>query len=366
MGSSTGRLFRVTTFGESHGGGMGAIVEGCPPGIPIDLGAIQADLDRRRPGASSLTSPRKEADRLTVLSGLFEGETLGTAIGMTIPNKDADARAYRPFKDTYRPSHADYTYDAKYGRRDWRGGGRASARETVCRVAAGGFARQVLRHLAGIEIVAWVQQVGDVQAGPVDLGAVSRGDVDRNEVRCPDADAAAQMEDLIRAVRRDKDTIGGTVRCIARGVPPGLGDPVFDKLEADLAKACMSLPAAKGFASGAGFGAATMRGSAHNDPFVPGEGGRVRTTSNHAGGIQGGISNGMPVDITVAFKPVATIFRPQQTVTTSGEATTLTPRGRHDPCVLPRAVPIVEAAVALVLCDHLLRQRAIRGDSALG
>lgn len=358
MGSATGRLFRVTTYGESHGGGMGAIIEGCPPGIPIDLDAIQADLDRRRPGASAITSPRKEADRMSVHSGLFEGHTLGTAIGITVPNKDADSRAYRPFKDTYRPSHADYTYQAKYGRRDWRGGGRASARETVCRVAAGGFARQILAHLCGIEIVAWVQQVGAVAAGPVDLSSVRREDVDQNDVRCPDLAAAAEMDALIRAVRRDKDTIGGTVRCIARNVPAGLGDPVFDKLEADLAKACMSLPAAKGFASGAGFGAVTMRGSEHNDPFRM-DGGQVTTTSNHAGGIQGGISNGMPVDVTVAFKPVATIFKPQQTVTTQGEETSLTPRGRHDPCVVPRAVPIVEAAVALVLCDHLLRQRAI-------
>lgn len=362
MGSSTGRLFRVTTFGESHGGGMGAIIEGCPPGVPIDLEAIQVDLDRRRPGASAITSPRKETDRLTVLSGLFEGVTLGTAIGVTVPNKDADPRAYRPFKDTFRPSHADYTYQAKYGRRDWRGGGRASARETVCRVAAGGFARQILQHLAGIEIVAWVDQVGKIKAGPIDLQTVHRAAVDRNPVRCPDPDAAVEMEALIRAVRAEKDTVGGIVRCVARGVPAGLGDPVFDKLEADLAKACMSLPAAKGFTSGAGFDAVTMRGSQHNDPFTM-SGDVVQTTSNHAGGIQGGISNGMPIDVTVAFKPVATIFRAQQTVTEQGEETTMTPRGRHDPCVVPRAVPIVEAAVALVLCDHFLRQRAIRGDA---
>lgn len=363
MSSTTGRLFQVTTFGESHGRAMGVIVDGCPPGIPIDLEAMQADLDRRRPGASSLTSPRKEADRVEVLSGIFEGVTLGSSIGMVIRNKDADPRAYRPFKDLYRPSHADYTYDAKYGRRDWRGGGRASARETVCRVAAGAIARQVLSTLAGIEIVAWVSQVGAIHAPPPDLTTLSRQDVDQNEVRCPDPASAAEMEALIRAVRKEKDTVGGVVRCVARDVPAGLGAPVFDKLEAELARACMSLPAAKGFSSGAGFDAAAMRGSAHNDPFVMDDQ-QVRTTTNHSGGIQGGISNGMPVEIAVAFKPVATIFQSQQTVTTGGEAATLKPRGRHDPCVVPRAVPIVEAAMALVLCDHLLRQRALRGDVA--
>ncbi|MEL6345924.1 MAG: chorismate synthase [Myxococcota bacterium] len=363
MSSTTGRLFQVSTFGESHGAAMGVIVDGCPPGIPVDLDALQADLDRRRPGASSLASPRKETDRIEVLSGIFEGVTLGTAIGMTVRNKDADPRAYTPFKDVFRPSHADFTYEARYGRRDWRGGGRASARETVCRVAAGAIARQIIHHLIGTEIVAWVSQVGTIHAPAPDLTALSRQDVDQNEVRCPDPDAAAEMEALIRAVRKEKDTVGGVVRCIARNVPPGLGAPVFDKLEADLAKACLSLPAAKGFSSGAGFAAAAMRGSEHNDPFVM-SGDRVTTTTNHSGGIQGGISNGMPIEIAVAFKPVATIFREQQTVTNAGAATTLKPRGRHDPCVVPRAVPIVEAAVAMVLCDHLLRLRAIRGDDA--
>lgn len=359
MGSTTGQLFRVTTYGESHGGGLGAIIEGCPPGIPIDVHALQADLDRRRPGASALTSPRKETDTASIHSGIFEGKTLGTPIGLTIPNKDADPSAYRPFRDTYRPSHADFTYMAKYGRRDWRGGGRASARETACRVAAGAVARQILHHLAQIEIVAWVHQVGSIHAPDIDVLSINRAQVDRHDVRCPDAQAAAEMASLIRTVRAEKDTIGGVVRCIARNVPAGLGAPVFDKLEADLAKACMSIPAAKGFASGMGFDAATMRGSAHNDPFIQTSGG-TKTSTNHSGGIQGGISNGMPIDLRVAFKPVATIFQTQQTVNEAGQATTLTPRGRHDPCVLPRAVPIVEAAVALVLCDHLLRQRAIR------
>ena len=357
MGSSTGRLFVVTTFGESHGAAIGCVVDGCPPGIPIDLQAVQEELSRRRPGGR-LASSRKEPDRVEVLSGIFEGRTLGTPIGLLIRNADADSRAYAPLANLYRPSHADYTYDAKYGRRDWRGGGRASARETAMRVAAGAIARQVLAHLAGVEIVGWVEQVGQVRAA-IEPSSVRREDVEASEVRCPVPEASAQMIALIEAVRRDKDTIGGVVRCHARGVPAGLGEPVFDKLEAELARACLSLPAAKGFSSGAGFAAAAMRGSAHNDPFIPGPDGIV-TTTNHSGGIQGGISNGMPIDIAVAFKPVATIFRPQQTVTTDGEAATIAPRGRHDPCVVARAVPIVEAAVALVLLDHLLRQRAIR------
>ncbi|MFT5679378.1 MAG: chorismate synthase [Myxococcota bacterium] len=357
MGSAIGHLFRVTTFGESHGAAIGGVVEGCPPGIALDMDAIQAELVRRRPGGR-LSSPRKELDEVEILSGVFEGKTLGTAIGLLIRNKDADPRSYAPFADRYRPSHADYTYDARYGRRDWRGGGRASARETAIRVAAGAIARQVLTAMAGIEIVGWVEQVGGIVAG-LDPDTVQRDAVEASEVRCPDPVRSAQMVTLIEDVRRDKDTVGGVVRCVARGVPAGLGDPVFDKLEADLAKACMSLPAAKGFSSGTGFAAAAMRGSAHNDPFIPGVDG-PRTTTNHSGGIQGGISNGMPVLISVAFKPVATIFKSQQTVDTDGNATTIQPRGRHDPCVVARAVPIVEAAMAMTLCDHFLRHRAIR------
>ncbi|MCB9741493.1 MAG: chorismate synthase [Alphaproteobacteria bacterium] len=360
MGSSTGRIFRVTTWGESHGGALGAVVEGCPPGMVLDLELMQRDLDRRRPGQSKLTTQRKEPDQVQVLSGLFEGRTLGTALSLVVFNQDADPRAYAPFKDRYRPSHADFTYEARYGLRNWQGGGRASARETLARVAAGAVARQVLAELAGVEILAWVDQVGELRAD-VDPAEVSYEAVEANLVRCPDPEAAAKMEALIREVRAEGDTIGGVVRCVARGVPAGLGDPVFDKLEADLAKAMLSLPAAKGFESGSGFGGVAMRGSAHNDPFVNIDG-QIRTESNHSGGVQGGISNGMPITLAVAFKPVATIFKEQRTVDREGRETTVKARGRHDPCVVPRAVPIVEAGVALVLCDHLLRWRAIRGE----
>lgn len=361
MGSSIGRLFRLTTFGESHGGGLGGVVEGCPPGIALDLDAVQAELDRRRPGQSALTTQRKEGDRLTVLSGLFEGRTLGTAIGFTVPNTDADPRAYAPFRDRYRPSHADFTYEARYGERAWAGGGRASARETVARVAGGAIARQVLARLGPVEVVAWVERVQHVLA-EVDPATVSREAVDAHVTRCPDPDAAARMEARIREARAAGDTVGGVVRCVARGVPAGLGAPVFDKLEADLAKALMSLPAAKGFASGSGFDGVLSTGLAHNDAFVPGPDGGIATATNRSGGIQGGISNGMPIEVAVAFKPVATVFREQPTVDRAGRATTVTPRGRHDPCVLPRAVPMVEAMVCLVLADHWLRWRGQVGD----
>jgi chorismate synthase len=359
MGSSFGHLFRVTTFGESHGGALGAVVDGCPPGITLDLAAIQTELNRRRPGQSTLVSARKEPDVFEIVSGLFEGRTLGSPICLIVRNKDADPSAYEPFKEKYRPSHADYTTQAKYGVRNWQGGGRASARETVARVAAGAIARQVIQHLAGIEVLGWVDQIGDIRAECVPTD-VTRAAVESTLVRCPDTLAAQKMEALVREVRKDGDTVGGLVRCVARGVPPGLGAPVFDKLEADLAKAMLSLPAAKGFESGAGFASVQMRGSTHNDVFVPGAvAGSVRTRTNHSGGIQGGISNGMPVLISVAFKPVATIFVEQETVDSAGNATTIRPRGRHDPCVVPRAVPIVEAMMALVLCDHLLRHRAL-------
>ncbi len=372
MGSSIGRLFRVTTFGESHGGGLGAVVEGCPPGLALDLEAVQAQLARRRPGQSALVTQRKEADSVEVLSGLFEGRTLGSPIGLLVRNKDARPDAYADFADRYRPSHADFTTEARYGLRNWQGGGRASARETVARVAAGAIAEQVLAELAGVEIVAWVDRVGLV-GSEVDGDTVSREAVDQTPVRCPDLSAAAEMEALIREVRKEGDTIGGVVRCVVRGVPAGLGDPVFDKLEADLAKALISLPAAKGFESGLGFGSLGMRGSEHNDLFEPDPDGlprggapAARTRSNHSGGIQGGISNGMPITLSVAFKPVATIFREQDTVNQQGEAVTIKPRGRHDACVLPRAVPMVEAMVALVLCDHLLRWRGQVGPSLGG
>jgi len=362
MGSGFGQLFRVTTFGESHGGGLGAVIEGCPPGVPIDAAAIQDELERRRPGQSALVSARKEPDEVEILSGVFEGVTLGTPIGLLVRNKDADPSAYAPFKDKYRPSHADYTTQAKYGVRNWQGGGRASARETVARVAAGAIARQVLEHLSDIEILAWVSSVGDICAD-VDSASVTREGIESNPMRCPNPASASDMEALVRSVRKDGDTIGGTIQAIVRGVPAGLGDPVFDKLEADLAKAMLSLPASKGFEVGSGFSGTKMRGSAHNDIFVPGESpGGVRTETNHSGGIQGGISNGMPISLSVAFKPVATIFQEQPTVDSEGKAVTVKPRGRHDPCVVPRAAPMVEAMIALVLCDHLLRHRGQMGS----
>ncbi len=354
-GSTTGTLFVVTTFGESHGGAVGCVVDGCPAGVELDVAAIQAQMRRRRPGQSEIVSQRKEPDEVTILSGLEGSTTLGTPIAMVVTNKDARPGAYEEMLKVYRPSHADFTYDMKYGIRASSGGGRASARETVGRVAAGAIARQVLA-AHGVEIVAWVDQVGDVVAGEVDEATVSEADVDGNPVRCPDPEAAAAMEALIRDVRKAGDTVGGAVRCVARGVPAGWGEPVFDKLHADLAKALMSLPATRGFEIGSGFASIPMRGSAHNDPFEPGG----TTSTNHSGGVQGGISNGMPIRTRVAFKPVSTIFVEQQTITTDGEATTLKPRGRHDPCVVPRAVPIVEAMVALVLVDHMLRQRAAR------
>ncbi len=346
----------MTTWGESHGPALGCVVEGCPPGLELDLDAMQHQLSRRRPGQSRLTTQRKEKDQVQVLSGVFEGRTTGTPISLMIDNGDADSSAYAPFAHLYRPSHADYTYDQRYGFRDWRGGGRSSARETAARVAAGSIARQLL---AEVELVAWVQQVGTDQAN-VDPDLVTAEQVDTSLVRCPDPAASARFEEAIREVRSKGDTLGGVVRAVARNVPAGLGDPVFDKLEADLAKAMLSLPAAKGFESGLGFRALGLRGSQHNDLFEPDGAGGVRTRTNRSGGIQGGISNGMPVELSVAFKPVATVFREQDTVDREGNAATIKPRGRHDPCVLPRAVPVVEAAMALVLADHLLRFRALR------
>ena len=360
-GNSFGSAFRITTFGESHGGGLGVVVDGVPPGMSLDLSAIQRDLCRRRPGQSALVSQRREEDIFEVVSGLFEGLTLGTPLTLLFRNVDADARAYADWKDLYRPSHADYTTEARYGTRDWRGGGRASARETVGRVAAGAVARQVI---APMEVLAWVERVGDIQAQPMDPTAA---EVEQSLVRCPDPRAAAEMEALIREVRADGDTIGGVIRGVIRGAPAGLGDPVFEKLEAELAKAMLSLPAAKGFESGSGYGGTRMRGSAHNDLFdaAPGEATvppRLQTRSNHSGGIQGGISNGMPITFTVAFKPVATIFRPQDTVDREGHPAVLRPRGRHDPCVLPRAVVMVEAMAALVMADFWLRRHGDRGS----
>jgi chorismate synthase len=358
LGSSFGVLFRVTTFGESHGGGVGVVVDGCPPRLRVDIEEIQRDLDRRRPGQSRLTTPRDEADRVEILSGMFEGRTLGTSLAMLVRNEDARSSAYEAMKDVYRPSHADYTYEAKYGIRNWQGGGRASARETIGRVAAGAVARKLLRELAGVDVVGWVSSVQDIVA-TVDDATVTLADVEAHPTRCPDPAAAAAMAERIDRARRNQDSLGGVVTCVARNVPPGLGEPVFDKLEADLAKAMMSLPASKGFEIGSGFAGTLLTGSTHNDPFMPGPDGRPLTTSNRSGGIQGGISNGAPIAIRVAFKPTATISQPQHTVNRSNQAVVLEAQGRHDPCVLPRAVPMVEAMMLLTLADHYLRQRGL-------
>lgn len=357
-GSTFGTAFRVTTFGESHGGGLGVVIDGCPPRLPLDLEAIARELTRRRPGQSHLVTQRDEPDSVEILSGVLEGVTLGTPIAMLVRNQDARSKDYAEVASAYRPSHADYTYDAKYGIRAVAGGGRASARETVARVAAGAVAKQLLAPL-GVAIVAWVDEVGEL-AAQVDALAVSIAEVEASLVRCPDPAASAAMIERIEEVRKAGDSIGGVVRAVARGVPAGWGEPVFDKLEADLAKAMLSIPAVKGFEVGSGFAGARLRGSQHNDAFVPAGDGAVGTRTNFSGGIQGGISNGQPILLRIGFKPTATIMRSQDTVDASGAATVLAPRGRHDPCVLPRAVPIVEAMLALVLADHCLRQRATR------
>ncbi len=355
MGNTFGRLLRVTTFGESHGPAVGVVIDGCPPRLPLRLEDVQRELDRRRPGQSHLVSQRKETDQVEILSGVLDGQTLGTPIAMLVRNVDARGKDYDEIARAYRPSHADYTYQAKYGIRAVAGGGRASARETVGRVAAGAVARAILDPI-GCSVVAWVDEVADVVAS-VDAAAVTVADVEKNIVRCPDEAAAAVMIARIEAARKDGDSLGGVVRAVGRGMPIGLGEPVFDRLDADLAKAMVSLPAVKGFEVGSGFAGTKMTGSGHNDPFYP-QDGRIRTRTNHSGGIQGGISNGEDVTVRVAFKPTATIMRPQETVDEQGNPAVLEPRGRHDPCVLPRAVPIVEAMLALVLADHALRQRA--------
>ncbi|MEE8580170.1 MAG: chorismate synthase [Myxococcota bacterium] len=358
MSSTFGKAFRIATFGESHGGAVGVVVEGCPPRLPLDEALIQHDLDRRRPGQSALTTPRQEPDRAEILSGVFEGVTLGTPIAILVRNRDARPEAYEHLKDVYRPSHADFTTEAKYGVRDWQGGGRASARETVGRVAAGAIARTLLARVQGIEVLGWVKRVHDIEA-KIDLEKVTLSQVESNPVRCPDPQTAARMAERIDDARRRGDSLGGVVECVARKVPAGLGEPVFDKIEAELARAVMSLPASKGFEIGSGFEGTRLTGSEHNDPFVPDEKGAPRAASNRSGGVQGGITNGEPIVIRVGFKPTATIAKAQQTVDRAGRAVTLEARGRHDPCVLPRAVPIVEAMVCLVLADHWLRQRLV-------
>lgn len=360
-GNTFGHLFRITTFGESHGGGVGVVVDGCPPGIPVSERDIQKELDRRKPGQSRITTPRKETDTVTIYSGVFEGKTTGTPIMMMVRNKDARPQDYTHLKNLYRPSHADFTYEAKYGIRNWHGSGRASARETVARVAAGAIAKQFLTK-KGVEIVSFVEQVGTVHAQDIPLEKVTIRDVEKTIVRCPDGRAAERMVRLIERVQKEGDSVGGVIRGVIRGVPPGLGDPVFDKLHADLGKAMLSINAVKGFEIGSGFAGTRMRGSEHNDPFSAHRG-RVRTKTNNSGGVQGGISNGMPIAFRVAIKPVATIRKKQTTITTKKKRATLAAHGRHDPCVLPRAVPIVDAMAALVIMDHYLRQRALRGDT---
>jgi chorismate synthase len=357
MGSTFGHLFRITTFGESHGGGVGVVIDGCPPRIEINEAEIQVDLDRRKPGQSKITTPRKEDDRCEILSGVFEGKTLGTPIAILVRNKDARSQDYNEMADKFRPSHADATYQAKYGIRNWQGGGRSSARETIGRVAAGAIAKKILHQVAGVEIIAYVKRIKDIEAA-IDPSSVTLTQVESNIVRCPDADTAEKMIKLIDSMRREGNSVGGILECVARNVPVGLGDPVFDKLEAELAKAVMSLPATKGFEIGSGFDGTRMTGKEHNDEFYM-DGDRFRTHTNRSGGIQGGISNGEDIIMRVAFKPTATIMQEQKTVTVGGEDTTLIAKGRHDPCVLPRAVPMVEAMVALTICDRYLCQQAI-------
>jgi chorismate synthase len=357
MSSVTGQLLRIATWGESHGGGVGVVIDGALPQLELSEADIQHELDRRRPGQSDIVTPRKEADRCEILSGVFEGQTLGTPIAILVRNQDARPEAYREMETAFRPSHADFTYQAKYGIRNWQGGGRASARETIGRVAAGVVARKILDALhPGMEVLAWVSRVHQIES-VVDPATVTAAAIEANAVRCPDVAAAELMVARIKQARSEGDSVGGTLECVVRGCPAGLGAPVFDKLEADLAKAMLSLPATKGFEIGSGFAGTFLTGREHNDAIEMRDG-HPRTLTNRSGGIQGGISNGEDIIFRVAFKPTATIASPQQTVTAAGENTELAARGRHDPCVLPRAVPIVEAMVWLVLCDHALRQRA--------
>jgi len=357
MSSSFGTLFRVATFGESHGVGVGAVVDGCPSNLALCEADIQRQLDRRRPGQSDLTTPRQEADRVTILSGVENGRTLGTPIGLLVRNQDQRPGDYGEMDLVPRPSHADYSYQVKYGIAARSGGGRASARETIGRVAAGAIAEKILHERWGVEIVAWVSGVGTIEAPPVDIATLGRDQIDANAVRCPDAAAAEQMAALVREVRDARDSVGGVVSCVCRNVPAGWGEPVFDKLEAKLAQAMLSLPATKGFEIGSGFAGTRLRGSQHNDPFIK-KGKRLGTITNHAGGVLGGISSGEPLLFRVAFKPVATIGLPQQTADLDGNLVELAAKGRHDPCVVPRAVPIVETMTALVLLDLALRQQA--------
>lgn len=357
MGSSFGHLFKIHTYGESHGPALGVIIDGCPAGLPIDTDFIQSELNRRKPGQSKITTQRKEADEFEILSGVFEGLSTGTPISILIRNKDQKSKDYSHIADKFRPSHADYTFHAKYGVRDYRGGGRSSARETVARVAAGAIAKCLLRQ-QGITAQAYVSQVGNLrlEKGYRELDLAKTED---NIVRCPDAETAERMIELINQTRKNRDTIGGIVTAVVRGVPAGLGEPVFDKLHAQLGKAMLSINAVKGFEYGSGFEGVKLNGSQHNDAFYQ-EGERVKTRTNHSGGVQGGISNGQDIYFNVGFKPVATIMSDQESLNTAGESVTVSGKGRHDPCVVPRAVPIVEAMGALVVADYLLISRSNR------
>ena len=357
MRSCFGDLFRISTFGESHGGAVGVILEGCPPRLDIDIQKIQEDLDRRRPGQSKITTPRNELDRVEILSGVLDNKTLGTPIALIVRNKDHRPSDYQDLKKVFRPSHADGTYQIKYGIQAMSGGGRASARETIGRVAAGSIAKQLLTKAYKTEVLAWVKRIHNIEAN-INHDLVSFKDIESNIVRCPDPKISKLMIERIEAISREGDSCGGVIECIVRNTPPGLGMPVFDKLEADLAKALMSLPATKGFEIGSGFNGTLLKGSEHNDAFISSkEQDRLKTLTNNSGGIQGGISNGEPIVLRVGFKPTATIKKDQNTIDSEGKETILSAKGRHDPCVLPRAVPMVEAMVAIVLADHLLRQK---------
>ena len=354
-GNSFGEIFRITTFGESHGVALGVIIDGCPAGLTIDPAFIQSELERRKPGQSAIVTQRKEADEVEILSGIFENKTQGTPIALLIRNADQKSKDYEHVKDSYRPSHADFTYDAKYGTRDHRGGGRSSARENAARVAAAAIAKQLLQHY-GIQIHAYVSKVGNI-AVEKPYTELDLSQTEANIIRCPDPVIAEQMIEFIKVVKKNGDTVGGVITGVIKGVPAGLGEPVFDKLHADLAKAMMGINAAKGFEYGSGFAGTELLGSQHNDLFFSEEG-AIRTRTNLSGGIQGGISNGMDIYFNVAFKPIATIMRDQESVDKDGNPAVVSGKGRHDPCVLPRAVPIVEAMAALTITDHLLRQRA--------
>lgn len=357
MSSNFGTLFRVSTFGESHCKAVGVVIDGCPPGLALSEADIQAQLDRRRPGQSALSTDRQEADQVIILSGTENGRTLGTPIALQVANKDQRPKDYGNMRDIPRPSHADYTYQMKYGIRASSGGGRSSARETIGTVASGAIAAKVLKEKCNIEIVAWVSSVGEIDSAAIDNLTISRDEVDATIIRCPDREAAAKMEELVGELKAIGDSVGGVVSCVIRNVPVGLGEPTFEKLEAKLAQAMLAIPATKGFEIGSGFAGTRLRGSRHNDPFTQKDG-RLGTVTNRSGGIQGGISNGEPINLRIAFKPPATISLPQETVDFSGREAVLEAKGRHDPCVVARAVPIVEGMAALVILDMLLRQEA--------